>query len=124
MESDRPISFAELLAEKITVLVGISSTCTSCHQVADELGKLVAMASNALQIVVVSNSERMRARLPGSGIRYLVDSEIEVAEYLGVAGTPFLALIGPEGTIKFPPVDGKDSVLAKLKEVFSGSPSS
>ncbi|HEX7642758.1 MAG TPA: hypothetical protein VF450_24260 [Noviherbaspirillum sp.] len=120
MESEQPIQFGELLAERITLLVGISSTCKSCHQVADELGKLLAVASSALQVVVVSNSERMREQLPKSGIRYLVDSEIEVAKHLGVGGTPFLVLIGPDGGIKFAPVDGRDSVLAKLKEVFGG----
>jgi len=119
-DENTPIEFSELLSEKLTLLVGISSTCVSCQKVADELGQLLKKSSNALQVVVVSNSERMRSHLPTTGFRYLIDPEIEVAKHLGVGGTPFLAMIDFEGTIKFAPVDGKEPVIAKLKEVFSG----
>lgn len=96
------------------VVVALSATCESCHQLYEDIKAFVNQTDGRMRLILVANHPVVYADPKSSHLVQLIDKEVALGRYLHMSGTPFAALVNDGLELLAPPSKGRDQVRALL----------
>jgi len=120
------VTLEELVAGGRPVLLLFTNPhCGPCQALLPEIGRWQREHVSKLSIAVVSEGTpaENRAKTAGHGVdRVLLQRQREVADTYQAWGTPAAVLLGPDGTIDSPTVQGADAIRALVARSLGTAP--
>jgi hypothetical protein len=97
-------------ANKPVLIIYASSHCQDCHRVYAKLSALEAEFSSELEMVVVSQNDKLYAGISNQHIHQLVDSKSTIGRFLGAKARPFALYLNRDLEFQIPPVTGAENI--------------